>query len=119
MQTLLNYLSQNEQVPPEPIFRQLLSLSRAEENFLDLCRRGSQFQNSKFQYKLLEHLITILVTEHTLEPLRSRLEASDKEEVAVELFECFCRNEAALVILGFISQQYYLVVRLFKMMAHW
>jgi hypothetical protein len=53
VQTLLDYLSQNEQVPPEPIFRQLLSLSRAEENFLDLCRRGSQFQNSKFQYKLL------------------------------------------------------------------
>jgi hypothetical protein len=62
VQTLLNYLSQNEQIPPEPIFRQLLSLSKAESNFLDVCRRVRQFENSRFQYKLLENLITILVT---------------------------------------------------------
>lgn len=43
VQTLLNYLSQNDHIPPEPIFRQLLALSSAERNFLHVCRRVRQF----------------------------------------------------------------------------
>lgn len=70
---MMGYLSENDHIPPEPIFRQLLGTDKAERNFLTICKRAHDFQNKRFQYRLLETLTQILVTESSLAGLRVKL----------------------------------------------
>jgi len=65
--TLLTFLHMNERIMPEPIFRQMLTLKNAENHFLLLCKCVKAQKSSLFQYRLIESLITVLVSEQSLE----------------------------------------------------
>lgn len=73
VETFLSYLCNHDRIPMEPIFKQILALKDAENHFLAICRKVKLQKNIIFQYHLIETLITVLVSENTLENLRIKL----------------------------------------------
>ena len=70
---LLAYLNINDRILPEPIFKQIFSLKNSEDHYILLCKKVNTHYNQQFQYRLIENLVTVLVSEHSLENLRINL----------------------------------------------
>ena len=61
-------------LPPEPVLKQILALQHSEENYLAICRRAQTITKETFKYRLLECLVSVLVTEDSLTSLRVSLQ---------------------------------------------
>ena len=56
----------------------MLALKGAENHFILLCQSVKAHPSKIFQYRLIECLICVLVSEHSLEGLRSDLISKEK-----------------------------------------
>lgn len=113
----LSYLCSHERIPLEPIFKQIFAMKDAENHFLAICKKVKIEKNFTFEYHLIENLITVLVSEQSLEQLRMKLSSKEDKNLFVKLFKNFSTNEAAALILCFLAGKYYLAKEFIDLLA--